>query len=78
MIDAFFNSGEDDRDGRYSINKDNFQSKNMSINVEIKKEIKTNEIVDKYNTIKENINIDTQEKSKNIDNISFNLDNIIL
>ena len=78
MIDAFFHSGEDDRDGRYSINKDNFQSKSMSTNVEIKKEIKTNEIVDKLNTIKENINIDIQEKSKNIDKSSFNLDNIIL
>ena len=78
MIDAFFNSGEDDRDGRYTTNKDNFQSKNMSTNVEIKKEIKTDEIVEKSNTIKENINIDTQEKSKNIDNISFNIDNIVL
>ena len=31
-----------------------------------------------YIFIKENINIDIQEKSKDIDNISFNLDNIVL
>jgi hypothetical protein len=78
MIDTFFNSGEDDRDGRFITNKDNFQSKKMSINVETKKEITTNTIVEKNNTIKENINIDTQEKSKDIDSTSFNLDNIIL
>jgi hypothetical protein len=78
MIDAFFTSGEDDRNGRYTINKDNFQSKKMSINVEIKKENKTNELIDKSNTIKENTDIDIQEKSKEIDNISFNLDNIML
>lgn len=84
-IDAFFSSGEDDRDGRYSINKDSFKTnidnknlQSMSISEKenpIKIDTKT---IDKPITVIDTIKVDTSKKEPQINNNIFNLDKIII
>jgi hypothetical protein len=84
-IESFFNSGDDDRDGRYNTNKDKFQTKidkktieDVSI-WENKTTIKIdNKDIDKPIIVKEKSNIDTVVKNTTIDKNIFNLDNIVI
>lgn len=82
-IEAFFNSGEDDREGRYNINKDNFKTqadKKIVQSLSTQDSKKESEIdtenIDKINTVANNTNIDTTKDRQKIDNNIFNLDNI--
>ena len=84
-IEAFFNSGEDDRDGRYSTNQNKFQaninknnSQDLSTTQTTKKTIVDNNNMDKINTIKENNNIDKLKEDNKIDKKFFNLDSITI